>query len=129
MLPFDSPNESEQLLEEFTEYQLLHHNEIPAKVWQDATVVDGEKTYHRMDVLWYYLSSLQSSVDNTYRFARLSKVAKLILILPHSNAQEERLFSMVRKNKTSFRPSLDPKGTLSSILTIKLGKNRTSSLF
>uniref|UniRef100_A0A1X7TD97 Uncharacterized protein n=1 Tax=Amphimedon queenslandica TaxID=400682 RepID=A0A1X7TD97_AMPQE len=27
---------------------------------------------------------------------------------------------MVRKNKTAFRPSLDPKGTLSSILTIKL---------
>jgi len=36
-------------------------------------------------------------------------MSKLILVLPHSNV-EERVFSMVRKNKTAFRPSLDPKG-------------------
>ena len=41
-------------------------------------------------------------------------------IIPHSNAEEERVFSMVQKNKTAFRPSLDPKGTQSSILTMKL---------
>ena len=45
-------------------------------------------------------------------FERLSAVAMLILVIPQSNA-EERVFSMVRKNKTAFRPSLDPKGTLS----------------
>ena len=33
---------------------------------------------------------------------------------------------MVRKNKTAFRPSLDPKGTLSSILTIKLSNDHSS---
>ena len=48
---------------------------------------------------------------------RLSRIAMLILVLPHSNAEEERVFSMVRKNKTAFRANLDPKGTLSSILT------------
>jgi hypothetical protein len=58
--------------------------------------------------------------DSQKRFARLSRVAMLVLVIPHSNAEEERVFSMVRKNKTSFRPSLDPKGTLSSVLTIKL---------
>ena len=38
----------------------------------------------------------------------------------HSNAEEERVFSMVTKNKTKFRPSLKLDGTLASILIIKL---------
>ena len=33
---------------------------------------------------------------------------------------------MVRKNKTAIRPSLDPKGTLSSILTIKLASQEAA---
>ena len=41
-------------------------------------------------------------------------------MLPHSNADEERVFTMVRKNKTPFRSSLSMDGTLSSILTVKL---------
>ena len=56
-------------------------------------------------------------------------MAKLVLTIPHSNAQEERLFSMVRKNKTAFRPSLDPKGTLSSILAIKLAVQEPAHSF
>ena len=56
-------------------------------------------------------------------------MAKLVLTIPHSNAQEERLFSMVRKNKTAFRPSLDPKGTLSSILAIKLAAQEPAHSF
>ena len=75
------------------------------------------------DVIWHYLSSLRAA-DNS---SRLARVAKLVLTIPHSNAQEEKLFSMVRKNKTAFRPSLDPEGTLSSILTIKLAA-RVSTL-
>ena len=47
-------------------------------------------------------------------------MAKLVLILPHSNASEERIFSMVTKNKTTFRSNLKLDGTPSSILTVKL---------
>ena len=42
---------------------------------------------------------------------------------------EERVFSMVRKNKTAFRPKLDPKGTLSSILTVKLAYGAPAHTF
>ena len=59
----------------------------------------------------------------------LSSISKLILVLPHSNAEEERLFSIVRKNKTAFRPTLDPKGTLSSILTIKFAGKEPAHQF
>ena len=47
----------------------------------------------------------------TVRFRRLFPIAKLILSLPHSNAEEERLFSMVKLNKT-FRSNLDPQDNL-----------------
>eukprot|EP00731_Ephydatia_muelleri_P033141 Em0025g97a len=106
--------------EEFTDYQLLMHNAIPSDVWNKAvTDEDEHTTYHRMDIVWHHLSSLKAP-DGNPRFNRLSKIAKVVLVIPHSNAQEERIFSMVRKNKTCFRPNLDPKGTLSSILTVKL---------
>ena len=78
---------------------------------------------------WSILGCQLKAVDNSFRFPRLSKVAKLVLTIPHSNAQEERLFSMVRKNKTAFRPSLDPKGTLSSILAIKLAAREPAHCF
>ena len=53
----------------------------------------------------------------------------MVLTIPHSNAEEERLFSMVRKNKTAFRPNLDPAGTLSSILSIKLAAKEPAHCF
>ena len=58
--------------------------------------------------------------DENLKFRRLCKVAKTVLILPHSNAGEQRVFSMIRKNKTPFRGSLAVNGTLSSLMTIKL---------
>ena len=126
ILPFkSSAAEMDKLSEEFIEFQLLHDENIPKQIWDQATVkVDAEndKFYHRMDIIWHYLSSLKAP-DHTARFSRLSRIAMLALLIPHSNAQEERIFSMVRKNKTAFRPNLDPRGTLSSILTIKLAND------
>ena len=54
------------------------------------------------------------------RFCHLQNVAELVVVLPHSNAGEERLFSMVRKNKTDSRSSLKLEGTLSNLLAMKL---------
>ena len=95
--------------------------------WQEALIVNDSNnhvhaTQHRMDLIWHYLSTVKAP-DNTLCFNQLCHVAKLVLVIPHSNATEERVFSMVRKNKTAFCPSLDPKGTLSSIITIKLASN------
>lgn len=114
-------------MEEFLDYQLLEESDIAQSVWNDATVVqDDDNKYYRMDILWHHMSTIRDP-DSTYRFGRLSAVAMLTLVIPHSNAEEERVFSMVRKNKTAFRPSLDPAGTLSSILTIKLARNTQPS--
>ena len=50
----------------------------------------------------------------------LSKVAKTVLVLAHCNAGEERVFSLVRKNKIPFCPSLQVDGILALLLTIKM---------
>ena len=129
MLPYEAPQELDLLSEEFTAYQLLQDADIPNDVWDRATVAADEgHTYHRMDILWHHLASMRAA-DNSFCFPRLIKVAKLVLTIPHSNAQEERIFSMVRKNKTAFRPSLDPNGTLSSILSIKLAAGEPAHCF
>ncbi|KAK6191362.1 hypothetical protein SNE40_003074 [Patella caerulea] len=72
-----------------------------------------------MDVIWGFLGHMVHA-GGRLRFAKLSAVAKLVLVIPHSNAGEERVFSMVRKNKTDFRNSLSVDGTLMSLLTVKL---------
>ena len=117
-MPFSSHSELTQLAEEFVDYQLLREEDIPQRVWDKAKVEDGDKHY-RMDVLWHYFSTLKSG-DGRQRFKRLSNIAMLVLTIPHSNADEERVFSMVRKNKTPFRPSLGLDTTLPSLLTVKL---------
>ena len=70
-------------------------------------------------IIWNFIATLKRP-DRTTKFPKLGKIALLILTIPHSNAEEERIFSMVTKNKTKFCPNLKLDGTLSSILTVKL---------
>ena len=60
--------------------------------WNPWKCVDQSHT-NRMDLICKYLSSVKSA-DGTFSFSRLAKVGKLVLLLPHSNAAEERVFSM-----------------------------------
>lgn len=109
LLPYESSQQLELLSEEFTTFQLLEEHHIP-EVRKAATITeDDEKDtkYYRMDYLWQFLSSVKDG-DGSLKFPNLAKVAKVVLVIPHSNAQEERVFSMIRKIR-AFRPSLDPK--------------------
>lgn len=91
-------------------------------MWQKAIVkVDDEITYVQINVLWNYIFSMKVIGSTELKFSKLQKLVKSVLVIPNSNASEESVFSMVRKNKTPFRPSLGLEGTLSSIIGIKLG--------
>lgn len=116
-----SPGEVELLQEEFIRYQLQRDADIPDEVWEEAKVNEDEDVYNRVDVLWSHLCKMQKIGSSQPMFLRLAQVAKVVLVIPHSNASEERIFSMVRKNKTPFHPSLGLDGTLPSILQVKLG--------
>ena len=63
---------------------------------------------------------MKDVAEGSLGFPRLRLAMRLILTIPHSNAEEERIFSLVRKNKTCFRPNLDPEEPLASIASVKL---------
>ena len=109
LLPFDSTVELEELSQEFNDYLLMDESELNL----------GCKDEQKADVVWNQLGNMRRP-NGQLRFQRLVRVAKLVLTMPHSNAAEERVFSMIRKNKTPFRPNLNPSETLGSIITIKM---------
>lgn len=113
---------SDLVFDEFVEYQLLDHSDIQQSIWETASekMEGSDGVFLRMDALWGYLGSVKTGDGCNLKFKHLSRVAKLVLTLPHSSAAEERVFSLVRLNKTPYRSSLSLDGTLSSILTVKM---------
>ncbi|XP_034092754.1 uncharacterized protein LOC117560097 [Gymnodraco acuticeps] len=108
LLPFHGPEEQDKVCEQFLEYQLM---DIPMP--QDPTTFNVEE-------FWGSMSSIKCKVTGLSQFGRLTKIAQLVLVLPHSNADAERVFSMVGLNKTKTMNSLALDGTLSSIMTVKM---------
>ena len=130
ILSYLSATDLHQLEAEFLEYQLLEENDIPEHIWESALVVDSDDAqYHRMDVLWNFLRMKRNPTNGILMFQKLSSVALLVLTLPHSNAEEERVFSMINKNKTKFRPNLVIDATLSSLITVKLANEGNCSKY
>ena len=112
----NNPRAMDTLEEEFFVYQAISEADIPAHIWKESKVLDDdgtEVTYHRMDMIW---GSLLEKLPN------LSKVALAVLTIPHSNTGEERVFSVIGKNKTDFHSNLDLRRFLSLIMTIKMNK-------
>ena len=120
---FNFPNlfhgfDLDNLAEQFMGYQVLSDDAVPLAVKTDVGL--GPEDPHRVDALWAYLGSRREPGTNRFEFDQLFKVARVILTIPHSNAEEERIFSLINKNKTSARSSLLLEGTLSSIITVKI---------
>ena len=114
----------DDVFDEFSDYQTMTDECIGEDVFEEAKVIDGEQDgesmfHYRMDVLWWHITNQNIPGTASKRFPDLAKVAELVLVLPHSNANEER-FSIVRKNKTESRASLKLDGTLSNLLAMKL---------
>lgn len=92
------------LEEQFVSYQIA---QIPESVLREE----------RADQQWAMLMALKSP-SGELRYDRLGRVMLGILTIPHTNAECERVFSQVRKNKTDFRGSMNNE-TLSSVLITK----------
>lgn len=71
----------------------------------------------RMDVAWAKIANLKDASGNI-KYSVLPPVMLAILVIPHSNAATERIFSVVRKNQTDFRPNMNTK-TLGALLVEK----------
>ena len=105
------------LNEQFFNYQLIEDKDIPVFVKECAGL--AEEDPHRVDILWGYLKKVKKPGTNSFEYDQLFRVAEVVMSIPHSNAGEERIFSLVSKNKTPSRSSLKSDGTLSSLITIK----------
>ena len=106
----------EQLGEEVNDFSMMEENEISSAVMEAAGNGDSKL---EPDVIWSHMSSMKRP-DGQKRFPTLSRITFLLLAITHSNAEEDRVFSMILQNKTSFRPNLDEQETLGSIMTIKM---------
>ena len=85
-------SEADRLLEEFIDFQLLADDECP-----------GAK---RIDQAWFEISKLRDPATEQFRFPVLTRLVMYVLLIPHSNAYCETIFSMVRKVQTDARSQL-----------------------
>lgn len=106
--------DKERLNEQFLSYQLLRDEDIPEAV-KEITSDD----LYRVDALWGFLRDVKAPGTNRSEYDLLFKVAEAVMTIPHSNAGEERIFSLINKNKTPSRSSLKLDGTLSSLIVVK----------
>lgn len=87
------------------------------KIYWHATAVhsdEAKKTvYHRADIIWVHLGPKLLQVTNKVLF---------LLTIPHSNAAEERVFSIIGKNKTKCRSPLDLTTLLNAIMLINMNQ-------
>ena len=93
--------DNDKVFEEFGDYQSLTDDEIGHNAWSEAAVVDGKeeddnKTVHyHVDILWYYIASMRLPETSISHFKVLPRIAVIVLVLTHSNASLERLFSVI----------------------------------
>lgn len=59
----------------------------------------------RIDIQWHLISQ-QKDWKDQLKFDALARVMSVILAIPHSNADCERVFSLVRKTRTENRASM-----------------------
>ena len=83
----------DELEMQFLQYQI---DTLPATVLESG----------RLDVAWHLLGQVKESDTKLAKYGILVHVMLVILVIPHSNADSERIFSCVRKNQTDFRPNL-----------------------
>ena len=98
--------DNDLLFDEFGDYQSMYDDDISADAWSDEA-----------DIVLMSWPHYIAKIILPGTCSKISQVASLVLVLPHSNAGLEQLFSVVRKSKTDMRSSLKLNRTLSSILT------------
>ena len=79
-----SEDEHDQLYEEFIDFKTISDSQTDLNQAILKEYDNGMKEY-RMDIVWHQLEEPKSPIGCSYRFRRLFKVAKIILVTPHSN--------------------------------------------
>lgn len=87
-----SPDEMDTLGMEFYDYRASPLDHLPTFDGKEAGAVDQ---------FWAAMGKVKSVINSdVLRFGVLAQFAQILLVLPHSNADPKRLFSMVRQIET-----------------------------
>ena len=84
-------------------------------------ITNDPKSANGLDHFWSAMSTVASNLElpSSFAYSNLARLAKILLVLPHSNVEPERLFSMVGKIETQSR-SLLSSSTTCDLLTVKM---------
>ncbi len=88
----------------------------------DATILQLD----RADQQWIQVGQIKKS-SGQRKYPDLVKLATAVLLIPHSNACCERVFSSVRKIRTDFRSTMKAE-TLDAICTVKMKMQSENSV-
>ena len=115
--PAAVPQETHDALEEEAlDYILLPSSALPSVAREEDKPIKNEEVC----AYWEQIGRM-TTPNGSIRFPNLSRLVKCILALPVSNAETERVFSMVRKIVTDYRSQLE-QDTLCALVSCKLNK-------
>ena len=83
-----------------------------------ATDADLPAMDDGVDAFWSAMASLKTGAGH-YKYSTISKLMKTYLLLPNSNADSKRVFSMVNKICTEHRADL-AQDTVAALLSVKV---------
>lgn len=92
--------------EQFRKYQIM---DLPKEV----------VTSTRVDEQWHFLKNFKNPITDQVELKDLATAMLAVCCIPHSNADAERIFSIVKKNYTESRASMKVE-TLSNLLVSKV---------
>ena len=108
---FGLVDDEDNLADQYHDYQLSPMTELPTYKTEET----------RFDTFW--LSMEKATLPSKQRrFDQLAKVALCALSLPHSNADPERAFSMLRKIQQDSRGNLNHE-TTTSLMSCKMNED------
>lgn len=116
-------NAVDQLEEEVLDYTLMSPETLPTVHKETGKLTKSEE----LCTYWQSVGKLMT-MDGNARFPNLTSLAKCLLALPHSNADTERVFSIVRKIMTDYRTEME-QSTLCALLACKLNVTHHASSF
>ena len=100
--------DQEELKDEWTDFQLMIDEQLPS-LQQDKLSTDA---------FWGTLLNMSTSL-NVPRFLLMKKLFSVVLCLPHSNADSERVFSQVCRINIEYMKRMGYE-TLTALLQVKI---------
>ncbi len=80
-----------------------------------------------VDAFWSAMASLKT-VTGHYKYSTISKLMKTFFLMPHGNADSERVFSIINKICTEHRADL-AQDTVAALLSVKVNSRVDSQRF